>query len=283
MVTHDAQFTVPLNDGFAIPAIGFGTWPLLGADAETTVAQAVETGFRLIDTASKYANETRVGRGIKNSGIRRDQVIIQTKVRGGDQGAKATARGIDASLSNLDVDYLDSLLIHWPLPMLDLYVETWQAMIEAQRTGLVRSIGVSNFLPEHIDRLIAETGVTPAINQIELQPYFSQAEARAYHAAHGIVTQAWGPLGHGRNGVLEDPMVTTVADDAGATPAQVVLAWHHAIGDVPLPKSSNPTRMAENLASLDLELTEEQLAALNALDRGSDARLMASPAVHDER
>jgi diketogulonate reductase-like aldo/keto reductase len=274
--------SVTLRSGLKLPALGFGTWPFRNAEAESAVGQALAAGYRLIDTATKYGNETGVGRAIARSGLPRDQIVVQSKLRGGDQGAFFTPRAVDASLANLGLDYLDLYLIHWPLPRLDLYVDTWRALAEAQQAGLIRAIGVSNFQPAHLDRLIAETGVIPEVNQIELHPYFVQADVVAHGAAHGIVTEAWGPLGQGKTGVLEDPVILDIARRADAKPAQVVLAWHIARGVVPLPKSADPARMADNLAAASLRLSPDQVAAITALNR-PEGRIFDAPDEHDER
>ncbi|MDR0991002.1 MAG: aldo/keto reductase [Propionibacteriaceae bacterium] len=282
MTSAPAIPNVTLNTGLTTPAIGFGTWPLLNQDATEAVSQALTVGYRFIDTATKYGNETGVGRALAASGIARADLCIQTKLRGADQGALFTPRAIDASLANLGLDYLDLYLIHWPLPMVDLYVDSWQAMIAAQQAGLIRSLGVSNFQISHLERLFEATGVVPAVNQVELHPYFAQSELLAYHAEHGIVTQAWSPLGRSLNGVLDDPAVTAVAAEVGVTPAQAILAWHRARGVVPLPKSSQPARMADNLAALNVTLTPDQVDRISALSR-PDGRLNDGPDEHDER
>ncbi|MDR3201566.1 MAG: aldo/keto reductase [Bifidobacteriaceae bacterium] len=269
--------TRTLDSGQAMPAIGLGTWPLLNAQAAEVVAQALGAGYRLVDTAARYGNEAGVGRGIVRSGLDRAAVFVVSKLRGGDQGERQTARAVDASLANLGLDYLDLYLIHWPLPALGLYAETWRAL-EAQRAaGAIRAIGVSNFLPEHLERLDAPA---PAVNQIEVHPYFPQVEAVEYHAARGIATMAWAPLGRGK-AVLAEPVITDIAARAGRTPAQVVLRWHIQRGTVPIPKSVSPARLRENLDVFDFELTDREVAQITALGRG--ARIVESSAVHDER
>jgi len=273
---------VTLRSQLRLPAIGYGTWPFRNAEAERAVGQALAVGYRLIDTATKYGNETGVGRAIARSGVPRDQIVVQTKLRGADQGRFFTPRAVDASLANLGLDYIDLFLIHWPLPALDLYVDSWRALAEAQRAGLIRAIGVSNFQPHHLDRLIAETGVTPEVNQIELHPYFAQSDVIARSTLHGIVTEAWSPLCRGQAGVLEEPVIVAIAHDLGVTPAQVVLAWHIARGVVPLPKSADRDRMVVNLAAAELTLSPDQVAAITALNRPR-GRVFGNPDDHDER
>ncbi|MCW5830884.1 MAG: aldo/keto reductase [Labilithrix sp.] len=269
----------PLNDGYTIPPVGFGTWPLDDDQAERAVTQAIRLGYRLIDTAARYENETGVGRALRGAEVAREQLFVTTKLRGRDHGFDATLRAFDASLGKLGLDYVDHYLIHWPLPARGLYVESWKAMVRLRKDGRVRSLGVSNFEPEHLTRLIDETGVVPAINQIELHPAFAQPALRAFHAQHGIVTEAWGPLGRGR-GYLDSPALVQIAERVGRSAAQVVLRWHLELGNVVIPKSSDPGRMAQNLALFDFALDDEALTALGALDRG--ARLGPDPASHEE-
>lgn len=269
----------PLNDGHTIPPVGFGTWPLDDDQAERAVTQAIRLGYRLIDTAARYENETGVGRALRGAEVAREQLFVTTKLRGRDHGFDATLRAFDASLGKLGLDYVDHYLIHWPLPARGLYVESWKAMVRLRKDGRVRSLGVSNFEPEHLTRLIDETGVVPAINQIELHPAFAQPALRAFHAQHGIVTEAWGPLGRGR-GYLDSPALVQIAERVGRSAAQVVLRWHLELGNVVIPKSSDPGRMAQNLALFDFALDDEALTALGALDRG--ARLGPDPASHEE-
>ena len=268
-----------LNDGQRLAQIGFGTWPLDDAQAQTAVQAALACGYRLIDTAARYGNETGVGRGIAASGVARDQVQLTSKLRGSEHGFDSTLRAFDATLAALGTDYLDLYLIHWPLPMRDLYVDTWRAFIRLREEGRVRSIGVSNFQPAHIDRLLAETGVLPAVNQIELHPDFTQAALRAWHARQGIVIESWSPLGRGE--VLKDATVARIAQKHGRSPAQILLRWHVQHGLVAIPKSQDPQRMRQNLAVFDFALDAEDLAALALLD--GEHRQGGDPDTNDER
>lgn len=228
-------------------------------------------GYRHVDTAVKYGNETGVGRGVRASGLSREDWFVTTKLDGGYQGDGKAAAGLDASLERLGMEYVDLLLIHWPLPARDLYVSTWQTFIELLDEGKTRAIGVSNFKPAHIDRLITETGVAPAVNQIELSPAITRREERAYHAEHGIVTESWSPLGGGSGTLLQAPELAAIGDKHGKTPGQVVLRWHVQNGLVVIPKSANPERMAENLDVFGFELDADDLAAIDRLDQGPGA------------
>ena len=242
--------TITLNDGHVLPLLGLGTVQSEGEDMASTVTSALDAGYRLIDTALSYGSESGVGRAVASSLVAREDISISTKIPGRFHGydeAKGSAR---TSLNDLAVDYIDLLLIHWPLPKVGKYVDTWRAMIDLQQEGKVRSIGVSNFTVEHLDRLASETSVVPAVNQIEMHPYFPQAELRAYHAEHGIVTESWSPLGR------------------GVTPGQVVLRWHVQLGAIPLPKSSNPDRQRQNLDVFGFELTDDEVTAISGLERG---------------
>ena len=274
--------TIPhltLNDGQRLAQIGFGTWPLDDAQAQTAVQAALACGYRLIDTAARYGNEAGVGRGIAASGVARSQVQLTSKLRGSEHGFDSTLRAFDATLAALGTDYLDLYLIHWPLPMRDLYVGTWRAFIRLREEGRIRSIGVSNFQPAHIDRLLSETGVLPAVNQIELHPDFTQAALRAWHARQGIVIECWSPLGRGE--VLKDATVARIAQKHGRSPAQILLRWHVQHGLVAIPKSQDPQRMRQNLAVFDFALDAEDLAALALLD--GDHRQGGDPDTNDER
>ncbi|PWI13347.1 aldo/keto reductase [Streptomyces sp. Act143] len=267
-----------LNDGTRFPAIGLGTWPLDDAEAEGAVAGALGMGYRLVDTATNYRNEAGVGLGIARSGVPREEVVVTTKVPGRHHGYEETLASFEESRRRLGLDYVDLYLIHWPLPRVDKYVDSWRAMIKLREDGLVRSIGVSNFTPEHIERLEKETGVLPSVNQIELHPLFPQEELRAFHAAKGIVTESWSPLGHGSD-LLDDPVVSGVAEAHGVTPGQVVLRWHTQLGAVPIPKSSDPERQRANLDVFGFELDPAQLTAL--ADR-SHRRIGGDPETHEE-
>lgn len=267
-----------LNDGRTIPAVGLGTWPLDDDAAEEAVAGALERGYRLVDTALNYGNETGTGRGIARSGVPREDVFVTTKVPGRHQGYEKTLASFEESRRNLGLDYVDLYLIHWPLPRVDLYVDTWRALIRLREDGLVRSIGVSNFTADHLARLEEETGVLPAVNQIEMHPRLPQEELRAVHAARGIVTESWSPLGRGRD-LLADPAVTAAAEAHGVTPGRAVLRWHTQLGAIPIPKSADPGRQRENLDLFGFELTPDELARITA---GPQERFGGDPEVHEE-
>lgn len=263
--------TLPLNDGSAIPQIGLGTWPLRGEDAASAVAAALEQGYRHVDTAVRYGNEDGVGEGIRRSGVPREEVFVTTKVDGEFQGDDKAVAGLAGSLERLGVDYVDLLLLHWPLPSRGLFVATLRTFQRLQQEGKVRSIGVSNFKPAHLETLERETGIVPAVNQIQLDPTIPRLDHRRYHEEHGIVTESWSPIGGQGAAVLEDPAIRAIAGETGRTPAQVVLRWHVQHGLVPLPKSADRTRQAENLDVFGFELTEEQVQRLDGLSKGPDA------------
>ncbi|MGO4594664.1 aldo/keto reductase [Leifsonia sp. 2TAF2] len=262
--------SLPLDGGGSIPQLGLGTWPLDDAEVRKAVVAAAEIGYRHVDTAVKYANEIGVGRGLADSGVPRDEWFVTTKLDGAYQGDDRAVGGLDDSLQRLGLDYVDLLLIHWPLPQRDEYVSTWETFIRLRDAGKARAIGVSNFKPAHIDRIIAETGVAPAVNQIQLSPAIPRREQRAYDSDHGIVTESWSPIG-GTGDLLAEPVLARLADKHGRTPGQIVLRWHVQNGLVAIPKSRNPERMAENLAVFDFELDADDLAALDTLDEGPDA------------
>jgi len=268
------------NDGNTIPQLGYGVWQVEDDVAEKVVRQAFEAGFRHIDTAKIYGNEAGVGRAIAASGLKPEEIFITTKLWNADQGYESTLAAFEASLDRLGLETLDLYLIHWMQPKQDKYVDTWKALIELQKRGRVKSIGVSNFSKEGLQRLIDESGVVPAIHQIELHPFFSQAELREFDASKGILTQAWSPLGQGGE-LLENVTIAQIAAKHDATPAQVVIAWHLAIGNVVIPKSVTESRIQENFAALDVTLDEADVEAINGLDRGAEGRIGPDPAVSD--
>ncbi|MBM9618254.1 aldo/keto reductase [Streptomyces zhihengii] len=267
--------SITLNNGVAMPQLGFGVWQVPDDEAEQVVTTALEAGYRSIDTAAVYKNETGTGRAVTGSGIAREELFVTTKLWNTEQGHDSTLRAFDASLERLGLDYVDLYLIHWPMPARDTYVDTYRALEKILADGRAKAIGVSNFLPEHLERLIGETSVVPAVNQIELHPRLQQQAARTAHAAHGIATEAWSPLGQGKD-LLEVPTVLAVARKHDRTPAQVVLRWHLQLGNVVIPKSVTPSRIAENFDVFGFELDADDLAAFAALDEGK--RLGPHPA-----
>lgn len=271
--------TVTLSDGRTMPRLGFGTYGLRGQDAPGLMVQALEAGYRLLDTATRYENEVEVGTAVRDSGLPRDEVFVTTKLPGSEHGRDTARPALEASLERLGLDHVDLYLIHWPLPRVDRYVETWEALVELREAGLARSIGVSNFLPGHLDRIVAATGVAPAVNQVELHPYLPQVEQRAADASHGTATQSWTPLGR-KTSLLDEPALREVAERHDADPGQVVLAWHLAVGANPIPKSATPARFTGNLRALDLTLSDADVAAIDALATGR--RIGGDPAVHEE-
>ena len=257
-----------LNDGHQLPQIGMGTYPMDDADAEVSVYEGINRGFRLIDTAVNYGNEIGVGRGIALAGLPRDEIFVATKIPGRDQGDEATVRAsVEGSLERLGLDRLDLLLIHWPNPKQDKYVQTFRTMLALREEGVVRSVGVSNFTPAHVDRLIAETGETPAVNQVELNPQYQQEALRAHHHDKRILVQAWSPLGR-KTDILEHEWLAEIAGQVNRTPAQVVLRWEIQSAVLPIPKSSNPKRMAENLDVFGWELDDQQMERIRLLHTG---------------
>ncbi|MFF4085836.1 aldo/keto reductase [Streptomyces nigra] len=264
-----------LNNGVEMPQLGFGVWQVPDDEAERAVATALEAGYRSIDTAAIYGNETGTGKAVAASGVPREDVFVTTKVWNSDHGYDSTLRAFDTSVKKLGLEYVDLYLIHWPTPARRTYVDTYKALEKLLADGRVRAIGVSNFLPEHLERLIEETSVVPAVNQIELHPHLQQHASRDFHAAHGIATEAWSPLGSGK-GLLEVPAIVAIAQKHGRTPAQVVLRWHLQIGNVVIPKSVTPSRIKENIDVFDFSLDDEDLAAISALNE--DRRLGPDPA-----
>ncbi|MBB3228281.1 diketogulonate reductase-like aldo/keto reductase [Luteibacter sp. Sphag1AF] len=257
-----------LNDGRRAPQLGFGVWQIDDAHATAAVEAALKTGYRSIDTASIYGNEKGVGEGIVRSGVARGDIFLTTKLWNADQGYDSTLKAFDASLARLGTDYVDMYLIHWPMPAKDTYVDTWKALVHLREQGRVRSIGVSNFQPEHLERIIAETGVTPVVNQIELHPDFAQRDNDAFHAKHHIITEAWSPLGQGGD-LLKHPLLEGIARRVDRTVAQVVLRWHVQRGHMVIPKSQTPSRIAENFAIFDFALSADDMRTIDGLDAGN--------------
>jgi 2,5-diketo-D-gluconate reductase A len=268
-----------LNSGYEIPVLGLGTYPMNGARGAAAMAQAISLGYRLLDTAATYENERAVGEAIRRSGVGRRELFVTTKLRGSDHGREKTRAAVAASLDRLGLDYLDLYLIHWPLPRLGLYVESYETMLELAAEGLIRSVGVSNFKPAHIAALVEATGVTPALDQIELSPALPRRETVAYLDGAGVVTQAWTPLGPGRQ-VLGSAAVAAIAGARGVTPAQVVLRWEVQQGIVTIPKSGDAERQRSNLDIFGFTLDDAEMAALAALDQGEDAAVDSD--VHEE-
>jgi 2,5-diketo-D-gluconate reductase A len=272
--------TVTLNNGVTMPQLGLGTAGPGDEETRRRVREALTLGYRLIDTAARYGNEVGVGQGIADSGIPREEVFVGTKLRGSDQGYDATRKALDASLSRLGLDYVDLYLIHWPLPRLDQYADSWRAMAEMLAEGKIRAIGVSNFLPEHLDLLAATSPVVPAVNQIELHPWLPQREQRADDERRGIVTQSWSPLARGGD-LLAEPVFTTIGDRYGKMPGQVILRWHVQLGLVPIPKSGNAERLRQNLDVFDFELTGDDMAQIDTL-AGTNRGSGLDPRTHEE-
>jgi len=266
VASSDPVPRIALNNGVTIPQLGFGVFKVPPADTERATSQALEVGYRHVDTAEMYGNEEGVGRAVRASGIDRQEIFVTSKLDNGFHPPERVAPAFHGTLAALDLDYVDLFLIHWPLPTLSVdYVDTWRAMEELLAGDRVRAIGVSNFQQAHLERVLAATDVVPAVNQIEVHPYLVQDPLREYDRQHGIVTEAWSPIARG--GVLGDPAVTAVAAEVGRTPAQVVLRWHLQRGDVVFPKSTRAERMEENFHLFDFELDPAQMAAVSSLDR----------------
>jgi 2,5-diketo-D-gluconate reductase A len=262
--------TVTLARGVSTPRIGLGTWPMTGKEGTAVVATAIALGYRLIDTAYAYGNEESVGRGLRASGIPREEVFVTSKLNGQWHGYDAAQVAFEASAKRLGVDYLDLYLIHWPMPTQNRYVEAWRGFAKLLEDGRVRAIGVSNFKPAHIDRLLTETGVLPDVNQIELNPTVTREATCAYLASRGIAAQSWSPIGRGGE-LLAAPIIAEIAQRHQKTPAQVVLRWHVELGLIPLPRSVNTQRLAQNLDIFNFALTAGEIAGISALDRGEQA------------
>ncbi|WP_417410229.1 aldo/keto reductase [Hoeflea sp.] len=257
---------IAFHDGHSIPKLGFGIWQIPQSETAAAVESALKTGYRLIDGAFIYGNEAGLGEGLKNSDVARDEVFVTTKVWNNSQGREKARASVERSLKSIGVDQLDLVLIHWPVPSQNLYVETWKALIEMRNEGLMRSIGVSNFNADHLTRIIKETGEVPVLNQIEINPQLQQPELRAFCAEHKIVPQAWTPLGNGKS--FEADPVKAAAARTGKSPAQIVLRWHIQLGHAAIARSVNPGRQAENLDIFDFTLTDEEMKAIEGLDAG---------------
>lgn len=268
------QLFITLNDGARIPQVGLGVWQTPNDEAAPAVKAALDAGYRHVDTAAVYENEEGVGEGIRQSGLSRSDIFLTTKLWNNDQGYEQTLKAFEASLKRLGTDYVDLYLIHWPSAHRGLFVDTWKALVKLKEDGRAKSIGVSNFYPEHIEKIVAETGVPPVINQIELHPDFQQRETRAFHEKHKIATQSWSPLGQGK--LLGHPVIAEIAQKLGRTPAQVIIRWHIDNGLVVIPKSVTPSRIVENFKVFDFQLSSEDLQKLNGLD-DAGARIGPDP------
>ncbi|RVW03059.1 aldo/keto reductase [Rhodococcus xishaensis] len=274
MTSIDPVPDIALNDGNSIPQLGFGVFRVPDDQAYVAVSEALTVGYRSVDTASVYGNETGTGRALADSGIDREDLFVTTKLRNADQGYDSALRAFDDSLARLGLEYIDLYLIHWPVPAKNQYIDTFKAFQQLKADGRVRSIGVSNFTEENLERLVEAVGETPALNQIELHPEFVQSHLRSVHADMGIVTEAWGPLGEGTS--IANATIRTIADMHGRTPAQVILRWHIQLGNVVIPKSVTPDRIASNFDVFDFELTADDMFAICSLDR-PDGRLGGNP------
>ncbi|WP_182047195.1 aldo/keto reductase [Curtobacterium sp. ME26] len=271
--------TIELNDGHRFPELGLGTYGLNGDEGTAAVGAAITSGYRLLDTALNYGNEDAVGRAVRESEVDREDLVVTSKLPGRHHGYDEAHRSIDETLGNLGLDRVDLYLIHWPNPSVGRFVDTWKAFVDLRDSGKVRSIGVSNFTPEHLEAIIDATGVAPAVNQVELHPYFPQAELRKVHAEYGIVTESWSPLAKQSELLTEQPVLDAAAVH-GVTPGQVVLRWHVQLGAVPVPKSGDVDRQRENLDVFGFELSDDEVRAISGLERG---RLWdGDPDTHEE-
>jgi diketogulonate reductase-like aldo/keto reductase len=272
---------ITLNDGLTLPVIGLGTYKLKGSMGVNAITSAINIGYRLIDSAYNYENEGTVGEAVRRSSVPRQDLLITSKLPGRYQSYELAITAIQESLYRAHLDYYDLYLIHWPNPKQDKYVEAWQALIDAKKWGFIRSIGVCNFLPEHLERLEQETGVKPSINQIELHPFFNQEQQRKYHQEHHIITESWSPLGRA-NAVLENETIKQIANRHQKTVSQIILRWHYQLGAISIPKSASPERQLENLSIFDFSLDESEMKMINGLTR-PDGRLQnQDPAIYEE-
>ncbi|MGM7665721.1 aldo/keto reductase [Microbacterium sp. A93] len=269
------------HNGFELPAIGFGTYRLNGDAGAAAIAAAIDAGYRLIDSAFNYENEGAVGRGVADAVTDRADVIVTTKLPGRHHPSQKARTSIEESRFRLGLDVTDLHLIHWPNPIQDEYVQAWAALVDAQQRGVVRQIGVSNFLPEHLERIERETGVRPVVNQIELHPYFPQSEQLAYHREHGIITEAWSPIGRARE-LIEEPVITEIAAARSISPVQTILAWHVARETVAIPKASSLEHQQANLAAASVVLDDAEVDAITALGRADGRLFDADPRTHEE-
>jgi len=272
---------ITLNDGLTLPVIGLGTYKLKGSMGVNAITSAINIGYRLIDSAYNYENEGTVGEAVRRSSVPRQDLLITSKLPGRYQSYELAITAIQESLYRAHLDYYDLYLIHWPNPKQDKYVEAWQALIDAKKWGFIRSIGVCNFLPEHLERLEKETGIKPSINQIELHPFFNQEQQRKYHQEHHIITESWSPLGRA-NAVLENETIKEIANRHQKTVSQIILRWHYQLGAISIPKSASPERQLENLSIFDFSLDESEMKMINGLTR-PDGRLQnQDPAIYEE-
>lgn len=269
---------ITLNDGKTIPQLGFGVWEIPNSSVAKTVVTAIEAGYRSIDTAQGYGNEEGVGQGIVDSGLPREELFITSKLRTKDQGYDATLKSFMGSLDRLGLDYLDLFLIHWPVPKHDRYSDTWKAFVQLKRDGRIRSIGVSNFLQDHLERIIGDSGVVPAVNQIELHPEFQQRDVRAFHSQHNIAIECYSPLGRGQ--VLDNDIIGRIAARHGTSPAQVIIRWHVQQGLIAIPKSVRPERIKANIDVFGFALDDDDMAAIATLDK-SDGKMVGDPATNN--
>ena len=274
--------TYTLNDGTTLPAIGFGTYPLKGDDGIAAITNALENGYRLLDTAVNYRNEREVGEAIRRSGLPRDEFQVASKIPGRHHGYDDAIASVRGSLERLGLDHLDLQLIHWPNPSVGRYAEAWRALVDLRKEGLVRSIGVSNFTEAHLQRIIDDSGVVPSVNQIELHPYFPQVEMRAVNERLGIRTESWSPLGK-RQAPFTEPPVAAAAERYGVTPGQVILRWQVQLGAIPIPKSATPERQRQNLDVFGFELTDDEVAAITGLGRPDGRLFGGDPDKHEEQ